>query len=451
MEFHPEDTASRISTLLASGASDAVLRELEGVPAPDVALISRHLNEREIAELLKLLPEEDSADILAELGTEIRTDVLEELTPQEIAGVVEEMSSDDAADVVAELEEEKAEEVVDLLEEEDRLEISHLLTYPEDTAGGIMQLEVVSVREDRNVARAIEKIRMAAGDIDDDLHSVYVVDVSGKLVGNVPLPRLVLANPTELVRTIMVEDTFSVPAEMDQEEVAQIFQKYDLTAAPVVDQIGRLLGRITVDDIVDVIHEEAEQDYARVAGTDQEEFREEAIYRKAGIRLPWLITGLLGGLMSAFVLSRFEQNLEAVITLAFFVPVITAMGGNAAIQSSAVMVRGLATGEVTRRDATKRLTREMGVALITGVVCATLIFTAASLWSGDLRIGAVVSGSMLSVIIIATTLGAFVPLVLDRLGVDPALATGPFVTTSNDIIGIAIYLSFAAWALHRIP
>jgi magnesium transporter len=155
--------------------------------------------------------------------------------------------------------------------------------------------------------------------------------------------------------------------------------------------------------------------------------------------------------MSAFVLSRFEQNLEAVITLAFFVPVITAMGGNAAIQSSAVMVRGLATGEVTRRDATKRLTREMGVALITGVVCATLIFTAASLWSGDLRIGAVVSGSMLSVIIIATTVGAFVPLVLDRLGVDPALATGPFVTTSNDIIGIAIYLSFAAWALHRIP
>ncbi|HET9886227.1 MAG TPA: CBS domain-containing protein, partial [bacterium] len=297
MEFHPEDIATRISTLLASGATDAVLRELEGVPAPDVALIARHLNEREIAELLKLLPEEDSADILAELGTEIRTDVLEELTPQEIAGVVEEMSSDDAADVVAELEEEKAEEVVDLLEEEDRLDISHLLTYPEDTAGGIMQLEVVSVREDRTVARAIEKIRMAAGDIDDDLHSVYVVDMNGKLVGNVPLPRMVLAKPAELVRSIMVEDTFSVPAEMDQEEVAQIFQKYDLLAIPVVDQMGRLLGRITIDDIVDVIHEEAEQDYARVAGTDEEEFREEAIYRKAGIRLPWLITGLLGGLM----------------------------------------------------------------------------------------------------------------------------------------------------------
>ncbi len=447
MEFQPEDFATRIATLLVANDAPAVLRELEGVAPADVALAARHLDEHQVALLLKILPEETSADILVEMGEEFRGDVLEELTPQEIADVVEEMSSDDAADVVAELEEEKAEEVVDLLEEEDRLEISQLLAYDEDTAGGIMQLEVVWVREDRTVARAIEKIRLAKDEIDDDLHHIYVVDVHGKLVGSLPLPRLLLARPDELVRSIINTDVRSVPADMDQEEVAQLFKKYDLVAVPVVDRSERLLGRITIDDVVDVIHEEAAQDYSRIAGTEEEEFREEGVYRKAGLRLPWLVTGLVGEIVAAFVFSRYAESIQTVIALAFFVPVITAMGGNAAIQSSAVMVRGLATGEVTPRDAASRLVREMRVAMITGVVCALLILVIASLWTGDARLGAVVGGSMLIVVLIATTVGAFVPLVLDRLGVDPALATGPFVTTSNDTLGIAIYLTFATWAL----
>ncbi len=451
MEIDFEELAARLSALLSTGDAAGVSRELEGVPPADIAESLRHLEEREVAELLKLLPEEISADVLLEMGEERRGDVLEEMPPQEIADLVEEMSSDDAADVVSELEDEKAEEVVDLLEEEDRLEISHLLTYPEDTAGGIMQLEVVSVREDRTVERAIEKIRLAADEVDDDLHHVYVVDLQGRLAGTLALPRLLLAKPSDLVRDLMDPDTRSVPAEMDQEEVAQIFKKYDLVAMPVVDRAGRLLGRITVDDIVDVIHEEASEDYSRIAGTQEEEFREEGVVRKAGLRLPWLVTGLAGEMLAAYVFSRFESNIQTVIALAFFVPVITAMGGNAAIQSSAVMVRGLATGEVTPRDAAGRLTREMGVAMITGVVCAALILAIASFWTGDVRLGAVVSASMLTVILIATTVGAFVPLVLDRLGIDPALATGPFVTTSNDTLGILIYLSFASWALKTIP
>jgi magnesium transporter len=231
--------------------------------------------------------------------------------------------------------------------------------------------------------------------------------------------------------------------------VAQVFEKYDVLTVPVVDRDGVLLGRITVDDIVDVIHEEAEEDYSRLAGTTEEEFREESVLRKAAIRFPWLVTGLGGGILSALVLSRFEDDLQSVITLAFFVPVITAMGGNVAIQSSAVMVRGLATGEVKAREAMARLVREAGVSILTGIALASLIFAVAYLGWGDLRLGIVVGGAMLAVVLVATSVGALVPLTLDRLKIDPALATGPFVTTSNDIVGILIYLTLAAAVYRR--
>jgi magnesium transporter len=295
----------------------------------------------------------------------------------------------------------------------------------------------------------VEKIRQLYGDVREDFYYVYVTDRSQHLKGRIPLPRLILAAPdTPVVR--LMEDTPSVPAEMDQEEVADIVRKYDLPSLPVVDREGRLIGRITIDDIVDVIHEEADEDYSRLAGTAEEEFQEPSVARKAAIRLPWLVTGLVGGTLSAVVLSRFEESLERMIALAFFVPVIMAMGGNVAIQSSAVMVRGLATGEVTAKDATVRLLKEVGVSVITGIICALLIFLTAWFWWNDLRLGIVVGGAMLSVILISTSVGAFVPLTLDRFKVDPALATGPFVTTTNDILGILIYLSLATWVYGQL-
>jgi magnesium transporter len=251
----------------------------------------------------------------------------------------------------------------------------------------------------------------------------------------------------ERVSDLMERDIQSVTAHTDQEEVARIFRKYDLPSVPVTNNDGLLLGRITHDDIVDVIHEEAAEDYSRLAGTDEEEFTEDSTVRKAAIRLPWLVMGLMGGVLSAVVLSRYEAHLAAVIALAFFVPVITAMGGNVAIQSSAVMVRTLATGKVSTREGIRRLLREVGVSIITGLVCAALIFLVTWVWSGDQRLGVVVGGSMMCVIFIATTVGAVVPLMLARLNVDPALATGPFVTTSNDILGIVIYLTLASWLL----
>lgn len=446
MEFRPDELAERLSARLDDDPA-TLLRELEGVQAADVAVAARRLDDDQVVALLKKLPEEFKAAVLVELGDDVREDVLERLTPQEIADAVEEMDSDDAADVVAELEEGKASEVVELLEPADRREITQLLTYPAESAGGIMQLEVVSVREDRTLSRAIEKIRLAWGDVREDFYYVFVVSDEGKLVGRLPLPRLILADPDDTVRSIMDEETLAVQADLDQEEVAQIFQKYDLPSLPVVDRNGVLLGRITVDDIVDVIHDEAAEDYSRLAGTDEEEFQEDSVLRKALIRLPWLVTGLAGGILSAVVLSRFEESLAAVLTLAFFVPVIMAMGGNVAIQSSAVMVRALATEELHARDAVERLGREVGVSVITGLVCAALIFVASWAWWGDVRLGAVVALSMLSVILISTSVGAFVPLALDRARIDPALATGPFVTTSNDILGIVIYLTLASHIL----
>ena len=451
MNVRHEELAERFSALLASGDVPSLLHALEDIPAADVAEVARHLEDDEIAALLKVLPEDFSADVLVEVGDDIREDVLELLTPREIADVVEVMDSDDAADVFSGLKEEKAGEVVELLEEEDRAEIAQLLAYPEDSAGGIMQLEVVSVVADRTVARAIEKIRLAFPDVGEDFHFVYVTEEDGRLVGKVPLPRLLISGADESVRSLLDEEVHAVPVDLDQEEVAQIFRKYDLPSVPVVDHERKLLGRITVDDILDVIQEEAAQDYSRLAGTDEEEFREESVVRKAGLRLPWLVTGLGGGLLSAMVLSRFEVRLSSLIALTFFVPVITAMGGNVAIQSSAVMVRGLALGKVTGRDAVRRLRREVGVSLITGGICAILVFVAAWLWWGDLRLGVVVGTSMLSVVLISTSVGAFVPLALNRLRIDPALATGPFVTTSNDILGILIYMSMAAWVYGVLP
>jgi magnesium transporter len=445
MEMRAKEFAETLRAILAGGDPAESIAVLDGVAPADYAAACRFLEDEEIVALLKFLPDEVSANAIVELGDDQREDVLERLTAREIAGVVEEMDTDDAADVVAELEEGKAVEVVGLLQEEDRREIAHLLSYPEDSAGGLMQLEVVWVRSDRTVRRAIEKIRELHSEVREDFYYVFVTDRRMKLLGRIPLPRLILADPAASVTDIMDSDIPVAQADQDQEEVAQVFQKYDLLALPVVDRDGILLGRVTVDDIMDVIHEEAEEDYSRLAGTDEEEFREESVFRKAGLRLPWLVTGLVGGILSAVVLSRFEANLQALIALTFFVPVITAMGGNVAIQSSAVMVRGLALGQVSPRDAAARLGREVGVSIITGIVCATLIFCVAWLWWSDLRLGIVVGGAMLCVVLISTSVGALVPLSLDRLKIDPALATGPFVTTSNDILGILIYLSLASW------
>jgi magnesium transporter len=245
----------------------------------------------------------------------------------------------------------------------------------------------------------------------------------------------------------MEDDVFSVQTGMDQEEVAALVAKYDLVSVPVVDAFGRLVGRITVDDIVDVIEEEATEDIHRMAGTSEDEVEAESILRISGLRLPWLVVGLAGGLLAAFVISRYEVSLRELLVLSFFVPVIASMAGNVAIQSSAIVIRALATDELAVGHIWPRLRREIGVGLITGGVCALILFAVTSFWQTSSRLGIVVGVSLLSVVLVAAAMGTVVPMVLRKLNVDPALATGPFVTTSNDVIGLMIYLHIATFFL----
>ena len=361
------------------------------------------------------------------------------------------MDSDDATDFVAGLSTEMAEEVLEEAEAEGVEEVRQLMAHKEDTAGGLMALEIVTVNEDSTVDEAIAEIRKKADEV-QDIYNVYVVDKEGHLVGTLALKDLILAPGHTPVAEIMNRDFKAVPVTMDQEEVAHFARRYDLVAVPVVDEHGKLLGRITIDDIVDVMQEEAEEDIQRMAGlADEEELRETSVLKIVRVRIPWLFTGLLGGLISATVLSFYSDSLEKVLSLAFFVPVITAMGGNVGIQSSAIVVRGLAMGEIDFGDIFKRLLKELKIALMNGLILGALIFLVVRIgWHEQVGIAMLVGGALLAVIFVASVIGTTVPLILKRLNIDPALATGPFITTSNDIVGLFIYLALATQFLEKV-
>jgi magnesium transporter len=433
---------------ISEGRLEEAASSLAALHAADVADLLEELEPEEAASVFNLLDTQRAAEVLEQMSELARHDLLDVLSTDRVAAVVQEMVSDDAADVLGELPPDRADQALALLSKEDRDEVRPLLAYDEESAGGIMAAEVVSVRHDALAAEAIESVREQADEV-GDLHYVFVTDRRGRLVGLLDLKSLLLARPGVPVRRIMEKDVVAVTPETDQEEVANLARRYDLMAVPVVDAQGRLIGRITIDDLVDVMAEEASEDISRMAGTDPEEIGQESVLRISRHRLPWLVTGLLGGIASAAVLSHFETSLQNVIALAFFVPVVTAMAGNVAIQSSAITVRGLATGEIGGHEVWATIVRELGVSLLNGLVCGLLAATVAGIWRGT-SIGIIVGSAMLTVVVIATVVGTTVPMALRRLGVDPAMATGPFVTTSNDIIGILIYLTLAAHLLTRL-
>ncbi|MDQ7065531.1 MAG: magnesium transporter [candidate division KSB1 bacterium] len=401
--------------------------------------------------LFNLLDAELASNVILELDDFTREKLVEQLGRTRLTALVDEMDSDDATDFLAELSEEVAEEVLKSAEEEGVQEVRQLMKHKEDTAGGLMALEIVSVRDDSTVREAIQEIRKKAEEV-EDVYNVYVVDRDGKLVGFLTLKDLILHPGDTPVAKVMHRDVHAVPVTMDQEEVANFARRYDLIAVPVVDEQGRLLGRITIDDIVDVMQEEAEEDIQRMAGlADDEELRETSVIKIARVRLPWLFTGLMGGLISATVLSFYQASLEKVLSLAFFVPVITAMGGNVGIQSSAIVVRGLATGEIDFKDIFKRLVKELKISFMNGAILAMVIFLVVRIgWHEQVGIALLVGGALLTVIFVASVIGTTVPLILKKLNIDPALATGPFITTSNDIVGLFIYLALASQFLEKI-
>lgn len=430
-----------IEELVRANARPALLNILLDLHSADIASIINELPREEGRYLFEMLPPEEASEVLLDLHENVREDFLEELTAKRLSEIVEELDSDDAVDIVAELDEDVAEQVLETLEPEDSAELRALLSYDEETAGGLMATEFPTVLITGTVEDAIDAVRETAEET-PDIYEVYVVDDDGIMRGVVDLKNLLLVKPRTPVTDIYDSDVISVRTDVDQEDVANVMRKYDLLTLPVVDAENHPVGIITFDDIADVIHEEAQEDIQRMSGIMEDTDTSSSILAIFRGRLPWLMVGFAGELLAAMVLSSFEAQISKVIAAAFFIPIIMAMGGNAGIQASSIVVRGLATGELALSKTFRRLGREFFAALLNGSILSSLLFVVVYLWIGDASFGITVALSLLVVITNATLVGATVPLILDRMNIDPALATGPFITTSNDALGLFIYLGF---------
>ena len=407
--------------------------------AADLADLIEHLNPEERLYLFEMLEPDGAGDVLVEIESPVQESIISDLDNKVITEIVQELDSDDAADLLGDLPAERAQEIIETLEDEVSEGLEKLLPYHEDSAGGIMALEYVAVKEYFTVQEAIDTIREKREEV-ENLYYLWVVDDFEKLVGVISLKDLVLEPSNRRINEIMNPGVISVDVNTDQEEVAQLVKKYDLVAIPVVDEFNRLVGRITHDDIIDVIEEETDEDITLMAGVIHQEIAEDSSVKISRARLPWLIAGLFGGILAAAVINQFESSLEKVIALSFFFPVIMAMGGNTGTQASTVAVRGLATGDIGLVNTGKRLWTEMRVALYNGVICGILLGLIVGTWLSDYGLGSVVGFALMLIVLISGFIGAAVPLALKRMNIDPALATGPFVTTSNDIISLLIYL-----------
>ena len=408
----------------------------------DIAEIADELEVEEATYLIKLLDSEKTSDILAEMHEDIREAVLSNLTAKEIASEIEELDTDDAADIINELPKEIIQEVISEIEDREHAKhIVDLLRYDEDTAGGLMAKELVKVNENWNVLTCVKEMRAQAENV-TRVHSIYVVDDEGKLKGRLSLKDLLTTSTKTHIKDVYIPKVDSVNVNEKGEEVAKIMSKYDLEAIPVVDEIGRLVGRITIDDIVDVIREEADKDYQLAAGISQDVEADDNIWVLTRARLPWLILGLFGGLGAAAIMGNFEEMISKHAVLFFFTPLIAAMAGNVGVQSSAIMVQGLANDDL-KGSISSRLVKEMLLALLNGLILAVLLLVFTWIWKGTLSTAIAISLSLVIVIVVAGLIGTFIPLFLHRRNIDPAIATGPFITTSNDIFGILIYFTIA--------
>lgn len=438
-----ESTKEYIDALqeaMKNGDDKAILQLINPLHAADVADLYEDLDTEELKKLFLLLDGEDAADVLMELSEEERHKFLKQLPNDIIAKqFIDNMDSDDAADVIGELAEERQEEILSLIKDVDQAgDIVDLLHYDEDSAGGLMAKEMMIVNEDWSMPTCLTEIRKQAEDL-DEIYYVYVVNSDKILTGVLPLKKMILSPSVSKVKNIMTESPIWVKTDTDNEEVAQIMEKYDLVALPVVDSIGRLMGRITIDDVVDVIREEAEKDYQMASGLTQDVETTDTIFRITKARIPWLVIGLFGGVLSAAIIGLFEGDLSVNTSLAFYIPMIAAMGGNAGIQSSAIVVQGLASNPGKTDNMLSRILKEVGVAMINATILSLLIFGYNYFFAGSHALTYSVSLSLFAIIIFASIFGTAIPLILDRFKIDPALATGPFITTLNDIIGIFIY------------
>ena len=408
----------------------------------DIAEILDELDLDDALYVIKLLDSETTSDVLMELDEDNREKGLKNLSAKEIAEEIEELDTDDAADIIAELPEERQQAVISQIEDEEhKAEIRELLTYDDDTAGGLMAKELVKVYETWTVAGCLRRIRGQAKDV-TRVHSIYVVNKEEKLIGRLSLKDLIVAKSDQKIADIAKDNVDYVNVKDDAEDVARVMAKYDLEAIPVVDDNQTLLGRITIDDIVDVLKEEADKDYQLAAGITQDVDSDDSIFDLTRARLPWLFLGLVGGVGAFLIMEGFQEAFSKYAVLFFFTPLIAAMAGNVGVQSSAIIVQGLANDDV-KGSVNKRLIKEMLLAALNGTILALFLFIFVWITKGEFNTALAISVSLIAVIIVAGLIGTFVPLFLDKRGIDPAIATGPFITTSNDIFGILIYFWIA--------
>lgn len=415
-----------------------IRKTLEHVKPADITALLYEFNSEESKYVMDLLAIEIQAEIISDLDSETRKKFLKVYPPREIINFLNLLASDDTADILNELPIKEREEVLSGLEPELKAQVTELLRYEENVAGGLMAKELIKARYFWSVVQCVDEIRKQAENV-NKFYTVYVVDERDKLMGRVALQDLIVSDAKTIVADIYEKDIVSVETYLEDREVAEKMKKYDLESVPVVNVQGQLVGRITIDDVVDVITEQAEEERQIMAGISEDVEEDDSVWRNTRARLPWLLIGIVGGLMNAKFMGLFEAELSRVTAIAFFTPLIQATGGNVGIQSSSLIVQSLANPDFVDEGLWKRLVKVFFVAILNGVVLAILVFGANVLLFGEYQLSMIVSLALFSVVVFASFIGTITPLVLNRFNFNPALAAGPFITTMNDLLGLTVY------------
>ncbi len=451
MKEFTESDIERIENIIDTHDIEAAQKEVSEMHPADIAELFQSLNLKQAEWLFNLIEDkEKKADVLMELDEEDRKKLLEGMDPEQIGHFIDLLDTDDAVDLIQELDEEDRDEVLSHIDDVEQAgDIVDLLQYDEDTAGGLMGTEMIVVNENLSMPDCLKEMRRQAEDL-DDIYYVYVVDNDNRLKGILPLKKMITHPSVSKIKHVMEIDPVAVRTETPIDEVAIDFEKYDLVAMPVIDSIGRLVGQITVDDVMDEVREQSERDYQLASGISSDVDASDSVIAQTKARIPWLLIGIIGGIVNSLILGGFEAQIAAVTALAIFIPLIGGTGGNVGVQASAIVVQGLANGRLEIKNAWSQIGREFLVAMLNAVVISTVVFLYIFFTQPkDVKyaVALAVGASLFAVVIFATVFGTLVPLTLERLKINPALATGPFIQITNDVVGLLIYVGMSTWML----
>ena len=448
MQFElTKEFLSKVSQAIFEKDAPFIVKSIIDLHPADIADVMDYVNQEEAQYIYELLDEEKAADVLVEIDEDVREKFLESLSAKQIAESIENMDSDDATDLIQDLPEKKQEQVLSEIKDESQSsDITALLNYDKDSAGGIMDKEFITANINWTVKQALEMLRKQVEDV-DQVYTIYVTDNSSKLYGTLSLKKFLYASDNTLIKDIYRKDPIHVEALIPSEEVALIMEKYELVVVPVINDLGVLIGRITVDDAMEVIKEEAEKDYQMASGITEKVESSDTVWVLSRARLPWLLIGLTGGILGSYVIGFFEKQIVEHAIMASFIPLILAMGGNVGVQSSAIIVQSLANNSLELDTIAKKLIKELLVAIVNGLICSLIAFVFCLITEKDTLLAITIGISLISVFLYAGLFGTFIPLILNKYKIDPALATGPFITTTNDVIGLLLYF-LIGWAIY---